>query len=105
MNFVSDETMSCHQLAAYTGKNQREIFFDISTLMDEMTSPEEEDGITFVNIATKRVEVRLNKMMTYRLIMRYTQAQQDIVRFAWGDFKIPAAPSLKAKAAKRLVKA
>jgi hypothetical protein len=92
MNFVTDETMSSHQLAALTGKKPSEIFWDVNAMLDELPHPEMEDGVTFVNIATKRGEVRLSKLMTYRLIMRYTQGQQDIIRFAWDDIEIPLTP-------------
>lgn len=97
MNFVTDETMSSYQLAALTGKKQSEIFWDINEMLDELPHPELEDGISFVNIATKRAEVKLNKLMTYRLIMRYPKSQQYIIRCAWGDIEVSVDPSPQAK--------
>ena len=99
MKFVTEETMSSHQLAALTGKKPSEIFWDINAMLDELPNPEMEDGITFVNINTMRGEIKLNKLMTYRLIMRYTRGQQDIIRFAWGDIDIPVTPLAQSRSA------
>jgi hypothetical protein len=93
MNKATELTMSSKVIAKVTCIKHAQVIKDIYEMLGEMEL-ETVTGLTATDVGTRKVSFTLNKLMTYRLIMRYDRDEQDAVLCEWQDIEYPVDPSL-----------